>query len=320
MIGTTIPVCYLAFQQDMMVYSVLVALSGIFSATFALTFAYISDCVDKENCAPAYGVALATFGLSFTVGPLMGAQISSHFGSGFVFQITNVLVAMNVLYITFFLPETLPQIQNSAKSKLNDVSPHPVLELQKLISITETTKIFWKNPFLGNVAIIVLLYYTAVWAMVSTLMVFVTKQLNVTVLGLGYLLSCYGLLTMFSEGVLVRILVPRFGELRCIRLGLLAYAIQAFLIAFASNIEWVYFSLLFSMLSNLVYPSICSLVTKVSGDRQGEALGSLNGIKSLTEGLGPLLFGSLMSLFEHHFVPGAPYLLRLGCGIRKILQ
>ncbi len=143
MIGTTIPVCYLAFQQDMMVYSVLVALSGIFSATFALTFAYISDCVDKENCAPAYGVALATFGLSFTVGPLMGAQISSHFGSGFVFQITNVLVAMNVLYITFFLPETLPQIQNSAKSKLNDVSPHPVLELQKLISITETTKIFW---------------------------------------------------------------------------------------------------------------------------------------------------------------------------------
>jgi len=140
-------------------------------------------------------------------------------------------------------------------------------------------------------------------------MVFVTKQLNVTVLGLGYLLSCYGLLTMFSEGVLVRILVPRFGELRCIRLGLLAYAIQAFLIAFASNIEWVYFSLLFSMLSNLVYPSICSLVTKVSGDRQGEALGSLNGIKSLTEGLGPLLFGSLMSLFEHHFVPGAPYLL-----------
>lgn len=31
---------------------------------------------------------------------------------------------------------------------------------------------------------------------------------------------------------------------------------------------------------------------------QGEAQGALNGIKALTEGFGPLLFGGLMALFE----------------------
>jgi hypothetical protein len=72
----------------------------------------------------------------------------------------------------------------------------------------------------------------------------------------------------------------------------------------------VFVSMLFSMLSNLVYPSISSLVSKVvQEDEQGEALGALNGIKALTEGFGPLFFGLFMSLYEKHPTPGAPYLL-----------
>lgn len=43
---------------------------------------------------------------------------------------------------------------------------------------------------------------------------------------------------------------------------------------------------------------------------QGEAQGTLNGIKALTEGFGPLLFGGLMALFEGGSLPsGSPYLL-----------
>ena len=40
-------------------------------------------------------------------------------------------------------------------------------------------------------------------------------------------------------------------------------------------------------------------VSKVVEEKgQGEAQGALNGIKALTEGFGPLLFGGLMALFE----------------------
>jgi DHA1 family tetracycline resistance protein-like MFS transporter len=87
---------------------------------------------------------------------------------------------------------------------------------------------------------------------------------------------------MFSEGILVRLAVPRFGEMGCIRIGLLAYAAQCATIAFASNIQMIFFSLLFSMLANLVYPSVSSLVVKVVGSHeQGEALGALNGVKAM---------------------------------------
>jgi MFS family permease len=96
----------MAFTTNMYVYGVALSISGFFSATFALTFAYISDCVDSKHRAPAYGLALATFGLSFTIGPIAGGYIAAQFGEHMVFLLALVLVAVNVLYILFKLPET----------------------------------------------------------------------------------------------------------------------------------------------------------------------------------------------------------------------
>ena len=50
--GTTLPVCAMAFTNNMYVFMVMSGLSGFFSATFPLTFAYISDCVEKKQRAP----------------------------------------------------------------------------------------------------------------------------------------------------------------------------------------------------------------------------------------------------------------------------
>eukprot|EP00984_Skeletonema_dohrnii_P033402 scaffold29848_cov61-Skeletonema_dohrnii-CCMP3373.AAC.1 len=59
-------------------FVILFALSGVFASTFTLTFAYISDVVkDRDGRVAAYGLALATFGLSFTVGPLLGGYLAN---------------------------------------------------------------------------------------------------------------------------------------------------------------------------------------------------------------------------------------------------
>jgi MFS family permease len=117
-LGTTLPVCIMAFTTNMYVYGVALSISGFFSATFALTFAYISDCVDSKHRAPAYGLALATFGLSFTVGPIAGGYIAAQFGEHMVFLLALVLVAVNVLYILFKLPETAKLVNVSVRCML----------------------------------------------------------------------------------------------------------------------------------------------------------------------------------------------------------
>jgi DHA1 family tetracycline resistance protein-like MFS transporter len=163
---------------------------------------------------------------------------------------------------------------------------------------------------MSNLALIVFMYYTSLWAVVSTLMVYVTRKLHFSPIVVGYFLSTYGLCTMVSEGVLVRILIPRIGEVNAVRIGLLAFAVQTVILAFSTSQEMIFASLFLSLLSNLVYPSISSLVSKsVPESVHGEALGTLNGIKALTEGVGPLAFGGLMYAYENAAIPGAPYLL-----------
>ena len=109
------PVCVLAFTTNMYIYGIMLSISGFFSATFALTFAYISDCVDSKHRAPAYGLALATFGLSFTIGPVCGSYIATNFGEHMVFLLAFVLVILNVLYIILKLPETAKLVDVSRK-------------------------------------------------------------------------------------------------------------------------------------------------------------------------------------------------------------
>ncbi|CAN0417695.1 unnamed protein product, partial [Hapterophycus canaliculatus] len=65
-----------------------------------------------------------------------------------------------------------------------------------------------------------------------------------------------------------------------------------------------------SLLSNLVYPSISSLISRsVATSKQGEVLGAINGVRALTEGFGPLLFSCLFWYTEDTFLPGCPYLI-----------
>ena len=308
--GTTLPICLLAFTSNMYIYAAVMSLSGVFSATFPLTFAYISDCVDKKNRAPAYGLALATFGLSFCLGPLTGSYLAEQFSGQAVFLTSLALVIVNIFYIVMYLPETVNTASARGERSFQHITTDAFEHLPNTWNIAETFRVFRSDPFMTNLAVIVFLYYTSVWAIVSTLMVFVTRHLHFDAVTLGWLLSGYGFATMFSEGVLVRIIVPLIGETNSIRLGLTAFSIQCIVVAFSRSKTAIFVSVLFSMFANLVYPSISSLVSKiVEEDMQGEALGALNGIKALTEGFGPLAFGVFMALFEKSAVPGAPYLI-----------
>lgn len=52
--------------------------------------------------------------------------------------------------------------------------------------------------------------------------------------------------------------------------------------------------------------------------KQGEALGAMNGIRALTEGFGPLVFGFLMYMCQATRAPGAPYLLAGACSVAAL--
>lgn len=286
-------------------FVVLLSLSGIFSSTFTLVFAYISDTVkNQDERVSAYGLALATFGLSFTIGPIAGGYLArSH--KQYVFVSSLLLTVLDLIYIYLFLPESRPadavqSIRSMDTEHLKQFSWNPV----------NTIRLIAVDPFLRRVSKVAFLYYTGLWALISTLSVYAVKRFHLGPERLGELMSALGLSTMIAEAVLVRIMVPLLGEKQSMKIGLASFAIQCVVLGFAYEPWHLFVVAFFSLLGNLVYPSLSSLVSgSVEPESVGEALGAVNGIKALTEGIGPLVFGSLMTLSETSALPGWPYLL-----------
>ncbi|CAN0001640.1 unnamed protein product [Ectocarpus sp. 4 AP-2014] len=326
-LGTASPVIALCISNNLWIFAGAAAFSGCFAATFPLVFSYIGDLVPPQRRAPAYGLALATFGLSFSLGPAMGAYIAEHHGNEAVFLCSVLLIGIDLVFIAVYLPESLgageelvfegpggeeaggglrKELQRSRTASYGGGDALGAFQWNPLASL----KAFSGNPLLKTTAKITLLYYTSVWAVVSTLMVYVARQFQFGPVKIGQLLSAFGVCTMFAEGVLVRWMVPKLGEKLTLQIGLLGFAAQCVLLGLAHS-EWMVFaSMGGSLLSNLVYPSISSLISRsVATSKQGEVLGAINGVRALTEGFGPLLFSCLFWYTEDTFLPGCPYLI-----------
>ena len=306
------------------IFVALLALSGIFSSTFTIVFAYISDTVrERDERVTAFGLALATFGLSFTIGPMAGGYISQLAGGKqYVFITSFLLTTLDLLYIYAVLPESRDledHCNDDEVGKTNGIAGGEastfaggLSALQEKVSWnpTDALRLVLVDPFLRRVGQVAFLYYTSLWAVVSTLVLYAAKHFEMGPERLGELMSALGLSTMIAEAVLVRIVVPMLGEKRAMRLGLASFGLQCLVLGFAYEPWHLFVCAFFSLLGNLVYPSLSSLVSgSVEPEAVGEALGAINGIKALTEGVGPLVFGSLMTVSERSVLPGWPYII-----------
>ena len=174
----------------------------------------------------------------------------------------------------------------------------------------ESIRYLTTDPLLRSIGRITFFYYTALHAVVSTLILYAARQFHLGPHRLGELMAALGLSTMLSEAVLVRIAIPVLGEPRSMRVGLASFTLQCVLLAVAGSPWHLFMCAVLAVPGNLVYPSISSLVsTSVQPEMVGRALGAVNGVKSLTEGVGPLLFGMLLTISEHDSLPGWPYFI-----------
>lgn len=62
----------------------------------------------QERRSSAYGLALATFGLSYCIGPIAGGFLGERLSMTAVFSTSVLLAAFTVAYILFLLPESRP--------------------------------------------------------------------------------------------------------------------------------------------------------------------------------------------------------------------
>src|SRR5262247_3847469 len=219
-----------------------------------------------------------SFGLGFTIGPGLGAIISSRFG----YDITAYLAALFSLFsitATFrLLPETRHQRDESRPrgvamyTRVMDYLR--VAELRPLLAVF----FFLSLPFT---------IYTTMFAL------FAKNQLGFNEKQAGYFLALVGLLGVIWQGGIIGPVVKRFGEYKSLMIGLLASAIGLYYIV-AVDVWWklIFVAILFSFGHSISRPSLTSLIAHAAPpNRRGGVFGAMTSIESVTRIIGPVLGG-----------------------------
>lgn len=218
--------------------------AGISGATIPTAQAYIADCTDEKSRGKGMAIIGAAFGIGFTFGPLLGSMFVSanpttagqaipgyvvaawnDEGSARIGQtapssapgyVAAVLSGLAFLFGLTSLPESL-KADLSARSK-----SHGWLKLGSTIRVLS-------HPSLGRIVLAVFMT-TFAFGLFETTLATLTKRIGVDDRGNFYVFSYIGLVLTLAQGLLVRRLIPRLGELRMAIIGVVLMTIGMFLI------------------------------------------------------------------------------------------
>ena len=277
------------------------AISGVCAASFSTANAYIADITPKEKRAAAFGTLGAAFGIGFIIGPALGGFLG-HLSIRLPFWIAGVLSLVNFGYGLFVLPESLPKEKRSAAFEWRQANPLGALLLLR------------RYPQVFGLATVFFLISLAQFSLNSTYVLYTDYRYGWGPQTVGYTLALVGLCSGLVQAVLVRRLMPTFGERRLIVGGLLLCIVGYGFFGFAP-VAWIFLAgIPFLCLGGLAGPPAQAMMTQqVDPHEQGRLQGALTSLASLAGIFGPALFANTFALFisDHAPVnlPGAAFVL-----------
>lgn len=296
-------------------------LAGICGASFTTASAYIADISSPEDKAKNFGLMGAAFGLGFIVGPAIGG-IFGNLDVRLPFYLAAGLTFLNFLFGYFFVPESLPLEKRREPILKNTL---PGVSLVKLSQFKGLGLLFLAL-FLANVAGQAL---PAIWSFFS-MEVYSWNEAQV-----GWSLAFIGLLVAIAQGVLVGIVVKRFGERKVIIGGFILWSLGMLLFCLASKSWMIYAFMIPYALGGVAGPTLQGLISNhVPETEQGILQGAITSMMSITTIIGPAIATSLFYLFTSDrfgiYFPGAAYLasgillvvstICVVAGLRKVWQ
>jgi DHA1 family tetracycline resistance protein-like MFS transporter len=266
-------------------------ISGIMGASFTTAGAYIADVSPPEKRAQNFGLIGAAFGLGFIIGPVLGGLLGG-FGTRVPFMVTAGLCLLNWLYGFFILPESLAP---ENRRPLNWKRANPVGTLRNLM----------RYPKLGGLFLSLALLYIASHAVQGNWSYYTMEKFKWTERDIGFSLGVVGICVALVQGVLIRRLIPAFGQQRSVYAGLFFYAAGYVLYAFAAEGWMMYAITIIYCLGGIAGPALQGVMSNtVPSNEQGELQGGFTSIASLSAIIGPFLMNTI--LFATFTRPDAP--------------
>ncbi|XP_067424754.1 hippocampus abundant transcript-like protein 1 [Emydura macquarii macquarii] len=280
-------------------YFAMISVSGVFSVTFSVIFAYVADITQEHERSTAYGLVSATFAASLVTSPAIGAYLSSVRGDNLVVLVATVVAVLDICFILLAVPESLPEKMRPASwgAPISWEQADPFASLKKV----------GKDSTVLLICITVFLSYLPEAGQYSSFFLYLRQIIGFGSASIAAFIAVVGILSIIAQTVFLSILMRSIGNKNTVLLGLGFQMLQLAWYGFGSQPWMMWAAGAVAAMSSITFPAISALVSRnAESDQQGVVQGIITGIRGLCNGLGPALYGFIFFLFHVELSELAP--------------
>lgn len=269
-------------------------IDGLTGGNISTIYAYMADITKPEERGKYFGMLGAAGGFGMVFGPAIGGFTGAISLSAPLF-IAAAITFIDMLFGFFVLPESL-----NAEHKTQ------TLDLRHIDPFRQFNHVF-SNQMLKRLFLSGFIFFIAMNAMYGNNSLFLKDIFGWNVTQIGILLFVIGFVDIFTQGFLIRKLLPVLGDIHVATLGLvitfLGFGI-ALSTVFIHSPLLIYIGLIILNIGDgLFEPSQGSLISNTAGPHmQGRVQGANQGMQSIARILGPFLVAWLYQYWR-----GLPY-------------
>ena len=283
--------------------------SGLTASSIPTAMAYMADVTPHEKRAAAFGMLNAAFGVGFVLGPALGGVLGS-MNPRLPFLVAAGLSLINGCYGLFVLPESL-KLEN--RSPFSWKRANPVGSLAML----------GRSQLMLKMSAVLLLGYLAQQVLMNVYVLYGDYRYHWSDRTVGLSLGLVGVFTILYGAFVVKWATKKFGERKCIWVGLTCGALGYTGIGLSATGLLVWFSMPVLNLMSLTWPSAQSIMSRgTSPSEQGQMQGAINGLRGGAGIVGPALFTYIFAkaVGDHAIVhmPGLPFFMAAGLLVAAI--
>ncbi len=231
---------------------------------------------DRKEQTKNLGLIGAIFGIAFIIGPLVGGVLST-FSMKLPFIVVGVLATINTILAYFFLPETHHD-RNTKEISLNPFAP--------IIKA-------WKNKNILPLYLAWLFFGIAISLNQSIFALYIAKIFSWTVVASGLLMAFVGIIISLNQAFFIRkVWLKYFEESFLMVYMLIPFALGYFVMALPYKFAF-FFGLIVTAFGHSTMRVVMNsqIISFSDKKEQGEMMGILASLMSLSMIIGPLLGG-----------------------------
>jgi DHA1 family tetracycline resistance protein-like MFS transporter len=279
--------------------------SGAMQSNISIANAYVADISEPQDRARRFGLLGAMFGVGFILGPVIGGVLGD-IDVRLPFVVAGAMALLNWCYGFFVLPESLPKERRRAFAWRR---ANPVAALKGLVALKGVGALVW---VIGMASLAQFMLHMS-WVLYTKF------KFGWGPGQVGWSLFAVGVVSAFSQGVLLKSLLRRFSPQQLAITGLLVGSASYLGFGLATQGWMMYAVIVLGLLGGAAQASMQSIISNAADPtRQGQTMGAVASLSSLMAVVAPVVALELLRWVSHR--PAGDWLIGLPFFVCSALQ